>query len=91
MDTFKEGVGSIIEDERLVGIIHRDPKSGHQVFYKCTEMGLDDVCELLEKFRDGSHKVCTKNGDKPVENPTDTVLNTTGEAGQKPRRVALEE
>lgn len=89
MDTFKEGVGSIIEDGHLVGIIHRDPTSGHQVFYKCTEMGLDDICEVLEKFKNGSHGVCKPTVENPVDNQDDTVLNSWGQNGKKVNKIRI--
>lgn len=44
-----EGVGVIVNNGELIGVIKREEKSGHQVFYKCIEMGLEDIQEVFKK------------------------------------------
>jgi len=54
--TKQEGVGIIENNGIPIAIVHRDPKSGHQVFYACTEMGLEDILEIVDKAVDNSGK-----------------------------------
>jgi hypothetical protein len=44
------------KDKQLIAIVHRDDKNSHQVFYKVTEMGVDDIKSLLEDI----HNVVTQ-------------------------------
>lgn len=66
--TLQEGVGMIHKDGVPHAIIVRDPKSGHQVFYSCTEMGLEDILEVIDEAGDNSvHNVpisTLKGGEK---------------------------
>ena len=48
MKTVKEGVVTIHHDDQLYGLIHRDPKTGHKILYRCEPMDEDEIVEIIE-------------------------------------------
>ncbi len=51
MITEEESVLTIKENDRLIAIVFNDLKSHHKIFYKVDEMGMDQIKELMEKYK----------------------------------------
>ena len=47
MNTKIENVAVIYEGEKVIGIVHRDPKTGHKIIYSCEKADMDKIVSLL--------------------------------------------
>jgi len=45
-----EGVLKITKNNELLAIVHHDTRKRSQVFYACSEMGVEDIKQLLEEL-----------------------------------------
>ncbi len=57
MKTQEEGVIAILNKEALVGLVRKDPFSHKNVFYRCEEMGFEDIRGMFK----GEEKVTNLN------------------------------
>lgn len=48
MKTEKIGVVVIYKEDQVVGIIHRDEKTGHKILYSCVPMDEDEIADSIE-------------------------------------------
>ena len=49
MQSKQESVLVIYEGKGIVGIVHRDASTGHQVIHRVEEMHVDEIAELIGK------------------------------------------
>lgn len=60
MNTQKDVVVPVYEGEngarKLVAIVHRDEKTGHNLIHRCEAMTMDEIAVLLKVQRDESSK-----------------------------------
>ena len=47
METKTESISVIYQDGKVIGFVHRDPKTGHKLIYKASLMGMEEITNLL--------------------------------------------
>lgn len=50
METKLENVAVVYDNnKKVVGIIHRDEKTGHKLLYSCEQMSIDEISRLINQ------------------------------------------
>jgi hypothetical protein len=63
METVLEGVLTIKKDGELVAVVYNGPSNRSQVFYRCKEMGAEDIKGLLEDMIE-KKAICLSTNDR---------------------------